>query len=217
MIGLFKATNYYNRIEALKLFRVVAAVAERLGIVVDRTPESYGWRRMDKATARLQTMIAERKRTDAATRNHAAALLRRVRAQRDAERKWREAWKAGSDLLSMERAQLRKQLAAKETKLELTALALETTKQMYEAARAELAQADAARVVALQVAEAAQKRAEAAQSQADELRNELREVYEIFDNALRYAPTPAYHMTLYSVWHAKARRLLAAHKATERA
>lgn len=145
-----------------------------------------------------------------AERNHAAALLHRVRAQRDAERKWREAWKASSDLLSVERAQLRKQLAAKETKLELTALALETTKQMYEATRAELTQADAARVVAEQVAEREHARAEREAATCEDWRVML-------ENVLLYAPTPADPFSLYSVWHGKARRLLAAHKAQERA
>lgn len=129
------------------------------------------------------------------TRNHAAALLHRVRTQRDAERKSAEKfdalrWKA-------------------EERTERERASATQTMRDYREIRAELAQADAARVVALQVAEAAQKRAEAAQAQAEE----LRELVEAFV----HADTVSYNYGKMQQVVAKARRLLAAHKAQERA
>lgn len=121
-------------------------------------------------------------------RDHAAALLHKARAQRDAEAERVQTWIHAATVANERRHETETQLA----------------------------EADAATQAALEVAEREHARAE-------ELRNELREVYEILDNVMRYAPTPAYHMTLYSVWHGKARkmlaarRLLAANKEQERA
>lgn len=83
-----------------------------------------------------------------ATRSHAAALLRKARAQRDAERK-------------------QKQIARRMAN---------SNAEFATAWRKDAEQADAARLAALEVAEREHARAEAAQAQADELRAMLENV-----------------------------------------
>jgi hypothetical protein len=62
MNGLWKATNYYNRLEAWRDWEKLLATAGNvpLGEVLRVAPKpEYGWRRIDKCIAKLRELIAE--------------------------------------------------------------------------------------------------------------------------------------------------------------
>ena len=56
--GLIKTTAYYNRIESWRDFRKLAAQVEQAGygdlVKKHQPPETAGWRRVDKAAAKLK-------------------------------------------------------------------------------------------------------------------------------------------------------------------
>lgn len=127
---------------------------------------------------KLRTDFARRKWS----RNHAAALLRKVRAQRDAAEKERvrfeasrEFWRKSSATHGAEIEQLRAQLAATEDR------SAGWCRQSTEA--------DAATQAALQVAEREHARAEAANKEADEVLNLLMDLMRSTNVASNYGET----------------------------
>jgi hypothetical protein len=60
--GLAKITNYYNRLEAQRDWEkaVLAAGNVPIAEIVAVAPKpEYGWRRIDKCTAKLKALIAK--------------------------------------------------------------------------------------------------------------------------------------------------------------
>lgn len=65
--GLIKATNYYNRIEAWRDWRMIYAQSCAIGMQMEaddlKPPLNSGWREIDKRIAKLRKAIKQR--TDA--------------------------------------------------------------------------------------------------------------------------------------------------------
>lgn len=61
--GLNKATNYYNKLEALRDWRCTVAEAESLGLGEEARrvapADHFGWRRIDKCTSKLRGIIRD--------------------------------------------------------------------------------------------------------------------------------------------------------------
>ena len=70
--GLYKATAYYNKLEALRDWETAANKARLLGLA-DKVEEfkpdpSFGWRRIDACTAKLNSLTRQpEQRNDAET------------------------------------------------------------------------------------------------------------------------------------------------------
>jgi len=59
--GLAKATNYYNRLEAWRDFRLIYANAVAIGLgdqaIEFYPPDDAGWRTIDKSIAKIRELI----------------------------------------------------------------------------------------------------------------------------------------------------------------